>query len=408
MVRVTVNTIISEKAATLQARLNKATEQRDIATLKRLHVALTKHRPISNYAGWTQQDAFEAALATVEALKKCGVKEKTPRKPRVRGPRPALDLSTLAQSDLFEDLNRWPRRPYCSDDLENGVRIRGLGQALLKPYISANPPFLRVWSIFDIDRPGAANAWDDAGLPPPAWTSINKENGHAHSAWGLSAPVLVNGLGARDAPMRYLCAVESMMREKLQADTGFAGLITKNPSHPLWLTLRGPRMCYDLAELAEYLPGLEKHRPNKNADKVGLGRNVSLFDALRKWSYKAIRPFWGSGGLTGWNAWMSACNSQALVMNADMFGVNNLDGKEVWHLARSVARWTWKKLSDQGFREWQSMAGKKGAIQSAKVRAAASEDQRVSARLMRLKGVPFRAIADELGVSVGTVHNWCA
>ena len=38
----------------------------------------------------------------------------------------------------------------------------------------------------------------------------------------------------------------------------------------------------------------------------------------------------------------------------------------------------------------------------------ASEDKRVSARLMRANGVTFRAIADELGVSVGAVHNWCA
>ena len=53
-------------------------------------------------------------------------------------------------------------------------------------------------------------------------------------------PVLMDGLGARDAPMRYLCAVESMMRERLQADVGFNGLLTKNPIHPLWRTLRGP------------------------------------------------------------------------------------------------------------------------------------------------------------------------
>jgi hypothetical protein len=214
--------------------------------------------------------------------------------------------------------------------------------------------------LFDIDRSSAASAWEDADLPPPAWTSINRINGHAHSAWGLRAPVLTSGLGARDAPMRYLCAVESLMRERLQADQGFSGLITKNPAHPLWMTLRGPCMVYDLAELAEHLPGLEKHIPKRGrVDNVGLGRNVTLFDTLRQWAYKAIRKHWG-GGLQGWNAWLSECNSRALTMNADLFGGKLLDGREVWHIARSVGRWTWQHTTEEGFSAWQSVQGAKG------------------------------------------------
>ncbi|MBS0442822.1 MAG: replication initiation protein, partial [Proteobacteria bacterium] len=140
--------------------------------------------------------------------------------------------------DLFDDPARWPRRPYCTDDLQHGLHHRALLSALTRPYIQANPPHLRVWSIHDVDRVGAALAWEEANLPPPTWAAQNRLNGHAHLVWGLRAPVLVDGLGARDAPMRYLCAVESMMRAKLDADTGFAGLITKNPAHPLWRVLR--------------------------------------------------------------------------------------------------------------------------------------------------------------------------
>ena len=55
------------------------------------------------------------------------------------------------------------------------------------------------------------------------------------------------------------------VRERLQADPGYSGLITKNPAHPLWRTLRGPRLAYDLCELAEYLPGIEKYRPKRRA-----------------------------------------------------------------------------------------------------------------------------------------------
>lgn len=390
-----------ETADVLIARLTNAVQRYDLDSLQRLHTALTK-REFSYYAAWTINEVGRAMEMLEAAFARLG--KKVPGAPgttrnRVKKQVQPLDL----EDDLFADQSRWPRRPYCSDDLENGVRIRGLKQALLHPYISANPPHLRVWSMFDIDRENAVGAWEVAGLPPPAWTAVNKLNGHAHSVWGLTAPVLVDGLGARDAPMRYLVAVESMMREKLQADQGFAGLITKNPAHPLWETLRGPRQSYSLQELAEYLPGIEKHRPNKSAENIGLGRNVTLFDGLRKWSYKAIRKYWG-GGLQGWNAWLSACNSQGLCINADLFGIHTLDGKEVWHIAKSVAKWTWRNTTPQGFSEWQSQA----AIKSAKVRAAASEDKRSSARLMRAKGMTIKAIADELNVSIGSVHKWCA
>ncbi|WP_442478233.1 replication initiation protein [Vibrio thalassae] len=34
--------------------------------------------------------------------------------------------------------------------------------------------------------------------------------------------------------MRYAAAIESAMIERLKADRGFAGLLTKNPLHPHW------------------------------------------------------------------------------------------------------------------------------------------------------------------------------
>ena len=44
--------------------------------------------------------------------------------------------------------------------------------------------------LFDIDREGGALAWEDNGLPMPAWATINRENRHAHLAYALAAPVL--------------------------------------------------------------------------------------------------------------------------------------------------------------------------------------------------------------------------
>lgn len=312
-------------------------------------------------------------------------------------------IAEEAQLELFDE-RRWPRRPYCSNDLAEGVRIRSLKAAINHAYIQANPPHLRVWSIFDVDRQGGGLAWEDANLPPPAWSAVNRENGHAHLVWGLKAPVLVDGLGARDAPMRYLCAIESMMRELLQADPGYAGLITKNPAHPLWRTLNGPRMDYELSELAEWLPGIEKHIPRRRrVEEVGLGRNVSLFDTLRKWAYKHVRTYKG-GGLSAWNEWLSKTNSMALIRNADF--QHPLDGREVWHIAKSVAKWTYRhfdvEASDARFSALQAHRGKKGMG----ARWGSNEDKQSSARLMKASGKSYRSIAEELGVALSTVQRW--
>jgi len=311
------------------------------ARLKQLRQALTPSmRPRSHYSGLSEDEAREVSRAAGERLralrKPCAKAAAAAAKPPPQMP---------PQIDLFGGADRWPRRPWCADDLSSGIRVRSLAQALTKPYIQANPPHLRIWSIYDIDRPGAALAWDDANLPPPAWAAVNRVNAHAHLVWGLRAPVLVDSLEARDAPMRYLYAIESMMRERMQADGNFGGLITKNPLHPLWRVLHGPQLAYDLSDLAEYLPGIEKHRPKQGVspERIGVGRNIALFDALRKWAYVQIRDYKNAAGLAAWNDWVSRVQLRALVLNAEMFGSRILDEREAWHIAKSVSKGVWRK-----------------------------------------------------------------
>lgn len=313
-----------------------------------------------------------------------------------------------ALSLLPVDTARWPRKPYCSDD-KTARSIRPLLSALKRPYIQANPPYLRVWSIYDIDRPGAFFAWEDANLPEPSWTAANVENGHGHLAYGLSAPVLVDSPDMRQGPLRYLCAIESAFRERLGADQGYSGLMTKNPLHERWRVAYGPGY-YDLGELAEWVD-LPKHLPKRKPEEIGLGRNCTLFDELcKKFAYRKIREY-KPLGLPGWNPWRSACYDWALERNGD-FHVP-LDSREVWHITKSVSKWTWRNMSMEGWRQWvakthtseiQAIRGRK----SGAVRLAASEENRASARLMRIQGQSFRAIAGALGVSVGSVHSWCS
>ena len=307
--------------------------------------------------------------------------------------------------DLFDDAARWPKKPYCSDDLEYGVRIRSLSSALKKPYIQANPPHLRVWSIFDVDRAGAGLAWEDAMLPPPSWATVNKENGHAHLVWGLSAPVLVDSPDMRQAPLRYLCAIEAAIRARLQADSGYSGLITKNPSHPLWRTLRGPQMAYELSELADWVD-LPKHVPRRKPEEVGLGRNVTVFDWLRLYAYRHIKHY--KGEVRNFVYWQSHLNYKALERNGDLN--TPMDGREVWHIAKSVSKWTWRTFdvaaSDARFSALQAHRGAKGGKKGMLSRWGDNEDKQASARLMAAKGMSTRIIAAELGVSQKTASRW--
>lgn len=322
----------------------------------------------------------------------------------------------MTQAELFNP-SRWPYKPYCSDALEFGVSPRPLKTALTKPYIQANPPYLRVWSIHDLDRPGAATAWEDYLLPPPSWAAVNKKNGHAHLVYGLSAPVLLEAEDARQAPLRYLVATEHAFREKLQADPGYSGLITKNPKHPTWHTLYGPRPFYDLGELAEYVD-LPKHLPKRKPEQIGLGRNVTLFDYLRQWAYRNIKRF--KQDIRNFVVWQAECYDKALSRNGDF--LYPLDPSETNHIARSVAKWTWNrfdleasnaqfsqkqaKRGKSNTSEQQASKGKAGGKASGLSRLSASEDKRASARLMAAKGMTQSAIAEALQVAQKTISNW--
>jgi hypothetical protein len=105
------------------------------------------------------------------------------------------------------------------------------------------------------------------------------------------------------------------------------------------------------------------------------------------------------GGLTGWNAWLSRCNAQALCFNQFQYP---LDGREVWWIAKSVAKWTWRNFSEAGRSEWAARRGRAGG----KGKGRAYQEKRSQAILMRSKGMTQAEIARELCVSQQTVSLW--
>jgi DNA-binding CsgD family transcriptional regulator len=303
------------------------------------------------------------------------------------------------QLELFQ--SRLPKKPYCTDDLPAGLQVRPQRTATRKRYIQANPPWLRSWLIFDVDRPGAALAWDDAHLPEPIWTSQNRDNGHAHLCWGLDAPVLL-GEHDREKPMRYLSAVEAAMRAKLDADPGYSGLVTKNPAHPHWRTLWARSGgLYDLSDLSEWLNLPKFIDRRKKPERVGLGRNVATFDHVRHIAYRSVRG-WKNAGKGAFVYYQAHLHDLAQQFTHNEHP-SPLDRRECYHIARSVAKWTWTHFdiesSDRRFSELQSYRGKMGG-------RPAMEDKQASARLLRAQGMTQKAIAQELGVGERSVRSW--
>jgi hypothetical protein len=303
-----------------------------------------------------------------------------------------------SQLSLFSK-ERLPHRPYCSP--EKGAHlIRPVEQALKLPYIQVNSSGIRWWMVFDIDKEGAAFAWQDANLMPPAWAATDPKSTKGHIAYGLDVPVITTD-AARAHPIRYLRHVEYGMALALGADLKYSGLITKNPMHKHWKVWQGPQHGYTLDEIAEYIE-IPKKIPKKAAE-LGVGRNVDTFEHVRTWAYSHVMA---AKRTMNCESWVDACIAEAETFNTGF--KNPMLYSECKAIGKSVGRWTWRNFGTgeyhARFIERQAAKG----VKSGAARLAKNEDTRASARLMAATGMTRQAIADKLGMSLVTVKRWCA
>jgi len=252
-----------------------------------------------------------------------------------------------------------PGKPYCSNDLGSGLVIRPKFKAVDFKYLQINDLFVKAL-IFDVDRPFGTWAWEATGLPPPAWATVNPENGFAHLVYPLKTPVCRTD-AARTKPLKYLAAIECGYRNRLEADPGYSGLLTKNPLSTYWgLTVFDGSAAYDLDYLADWIDLPKK--PEKKIHPEGLGRNCTLFDVARYWAYRAVKNYWSPEGSGTWHkAVLEYCR------NCNVFPVP-LPDPEVRATAKSIANWTWRRITPQGKKEFvrrthtselQALRGKK-------------------------------------------------
>lgn len=288
----------------------------------------------------------------------------------------------MQQLDLFGFVpERLPRRPYCSDNLEEGVIIRPLERALTYKHIQMNPPNAVFWIVIDIDAPVISDpiseqmkAILDGDVPLPNYLSVNPDNGHAHAYIALARPV-AKGDHASIKALWYAAAIEAALIKAFGADPCYAGVIAKNPIHQAWRRIDLRREPYTLHELEDYLdlqgPDKSAQRAEALAENSSIARNCQLFDRLRFHAYQHVRMYKSDSSYDVWKRYLGA--------KADQYNDFKpaLPANEVKHLVTSVAKWTWTKysgkLSDKQWSALQAHRGAKGGRISAKVRADKAE-----------------------------------
>jgi len=297
----------------------------------------------------------------------------------------------VQQLQLFEE--RLPEKPYCTDNLECGLVIRSKIQAIEKRYIQPNGPALKYWLVIDVDRPGAGYDWELREAPTPNIVAENAENMYAHLFYGLAVPVCTSIYG-HIKPLRYAASVEHALVGKLGGDYGYAGLVAKNPLCKHWNVRTYEQYLYDLNWLSDNLD-LEPYRDRRRRlPDYGLGRNCTLFERLRLWSYRAyLKVEWPTA-----DSWHAAVLEKAAQYNDFKYP---LPLSEIRSTAKSVARWTWKNFSVEDFSRIQ----RERNLRSQLVRQRKAEEKRqlllalyemdteASLRsLSRISGLPWQTV----------------
>lgn len=251
-------------------------------------------------------------------------------------------------------ISQTPYKPYCTNNLDDGVIIRKRDKALEMLYIQANQPAIQTCLLFDLDKDNSFYAFEDAGLPVPHFITKSPQSGRCHYGYILKAGVCKTQ-EARLKPLKYAAAVEDGIAKKLGADPSYTGLITKNPTNPHWSPYWSGADLYELDYLADFVE-LNGKAKTERAENYGLGRNVNLFDDLRAWAYKKVLNFKST---STYESWMCEIERQAVNLNAVCNTVNPLPFSEIKATAKSVGRWVWRNFDSTAFSAIQSARAKK-------------------------------------------------
>jgi hypothetical protein len=252
----------------------------------------------------------------------------------------------MKSQDIF--INTLPNRPFCSNDLRFGLKIRPKLQAIQQRMIQPNGPLAVKWLLFDIDRDDSYFAFEERCAPVPSFIAVNKGNGHCHYGYMLRSAVTKLEL-SRESPIKFLDAVQRGLTRRLGADPAYTGLICKNPLSSDWCVEWNLGRPYELSELNDCLDTKDKQKPDKSAISEKSGRNVTVFDAVRHLAYRECWKFHKLHG--GMDAYLDWLNEAAIQVNSSFQA--QLPLQELHSICKSIFKWTWSRMTPDAFSELQ-------------------------------------------------------
>lgn len=262
-------------------------------------------------------------------------------------------ITNFNKENFYKNL---ANHPFCSNNFDqHGIFKKHKKEAVNYEYIQYNNDAFVSALVFDIDEPMGAIKWDFVNLPKPNIIMRNNRNGHAHLYYALKDPVCKTNF-AKTKPLNYLSIIEKGLRAKLKADEHYTGLMTKNPLNDRWNTIWGNNKPYSLDYLRDFVDDqdIAKHS-QKETEEYGIGRNVFLFNQLRKLAYHEVLFF---KDRMNYECYEKTLYSKAVVLNFEHFSNSLLADNEVRTIVRSICRWTWRNFSREKFSEIQSRRAK--------------------------------------------------
>jgi hypothetical protein len=246
-------------------------------------------------------------------------------------------------------LARLPNKPFCARDPKRGMQIRPKATALAYPHLQLNTPWSTAFLVFDVDREGAAFAWEEE-LPPPSYTMVNPATAHAHLVYELKTPVLA-GANSSPKPREWLGDIRRLFSYALNADLDYHGPLAMNPASEQWRRIPTGKV-YDLAELSSYARLIRNrlspkessaifYRPNYTQEHVK-SRNCRLFNLVRRHSYCCVSQY---------------CDQESFRTHLHEFASEKelrhlspqsapLPRSEIRSIVKSIARWTYARRAE--------------------------------------------------------------
>lgn len=313
---------------------------------------------------------------------------------------------TQPQLELFPSfIGNLPTKPYCTDDLATGLKIRPKNSAISFKYIQPNSPFYQHYFVLDLDYESAMSEilYSLDGIPMPNFVAETPNSGRLHAFFELKTPIYTTD-ASRQKPIMLANAVYLRLQQLFGADFGYSGLISKNPIHEQWRTYSLRKKPYTLTELSSKLDidWQEAKKPPKQHEAIGLGRNCYIFHTARHWAYVEIRKYRGKT----YNVWLQGVIDHCLKLNEGI--TEPMQYNEIKGIAKSISRYCWKKdaYCYQEFIDRQSRKGKKGNVQSLIKRRSQRNVNIAKAKKLKSLNISMKEIAKKCDVNERTVRRW--